>query len=769
MSNQLTPVLGAAVLMTLSASVAHADYYTGTPANCRRFTQLSAAPRAGEIFVRDLNIEPRATTIIGDTTLVSAMAPCVPGGAGRIQLAAGATARLLEVNPGTSLDPNDLILEGVSIEGGNITGDGGSIYLNPETSLTMRGAAIVQDGVATGRGGCIYADHSLITMEPGTSVTDCRASVDGGGIAIKGISAAGGYHLLHNLETNVATFSGGGVWVDAAPVCLFEATGNAAGLDGGAAYVTSASGAAWLGTFTTQSDNTATRDGGAVFITGSLASLDTVSTLRSNSATANGGGIRATAAAQVYLDSGTVIRENNAQVNGGGVHGDAAATVHLSGAASNPGAIGVGGEGPGAGACGTLGLDISISDNLAGYDANKARVSWGRDGGGVYLSNASLLGANATIARNIASDAGGGVGAFAGAVVTIDRVTFITNTAEKGNGGGLLGHDAATTIELGHSTFTENKAPLGGGGGVALVAATGTIGTSTLSANSALVGGGLGLNLAAIATVTDSDLTGNDAFTGGGLYTGAGSSLTMLTGSISSNTGRLGAGVVADGSTVILGDSPANGCPAGAPCVTLQANVASGILGRGGAILLMAPNANVQVRRSAIVDNAADEGCAIWMDRVDHTLFLHNTAIIDNHGNTGKVAAVTAGAGVLAMVNDTVAHNDTGIFLTSSTVSSISNSLVIQNSTDIGGLGVGVSITGSCNGVQSVAAQAAFVGASNVTTIPLFASVSASAATPGRPINTRDIVNQCSAILTVDILGLSRLVGSGDRGAYEQQ
>ncbi len=78
-------------------------------------------------------------------------------------------------------------------------------------------------------------------------------------------------------------------------------------LDGGAAYVTSTTDSAWLGTYATQTTNTANRDGGGVFITGSGSTLDAASQLQSNHAIGNGGGIRATGAATVFLDPGSVI------------------------------------------------------------------------------------------------------------------------------------------------------------------------------------------------------------------------------------------------------------------------------------------------------------------------------------------------------------------------------------------------------------------------------------------------------------------------------
>jgi hypothetical protein len=241
----------------------------------------------------------------------------------------------------------------------------------------------------------------------------------------------------------------------------------------------------------------------------------------------------------------------------------------------------------------------------------------------------------------------------------------------------------------------------------------------------------------------------------------------MLQGTIRSNTADLGGGVAALSGTAIFGDTPPL-CPAGNACVTISSNTASGVLGRGGAIALSGETARVEVRRARIVGNLANQGGATWMDRTGHTLYLHNSAVLDNHGNSGVVSAIAVQAGTLVMLDDTVAFNDIGVGLAPATAATMRDSLVIQNLVDIGGLSLGATMTGDCNGVQFAATQAAIAGTDNVATTPATASVNAAT---GAPINTADIVNRCfTGFLLFDLRGAARPMGNRfDRGAYEWQ
>jgi hypothetical protein len=763
--------LAAAALVSMltigsASSDAWAAYGVGNAASCVTFTSLSGALAFGgtTIWVSDTNIEPATSFIAGKVTLRTAVQNCDPGGAGRIELAAGATTRVLEVLAGTATKKNELDIIGVTVSGGDVTGDGGTIYVQHDSILHLEVGARVELGAATGRGGCIYADHAQILMDPGSSVGECTAVTDGGGVAISSVHTPGAYHTLRRLDANAAlSGNGGGVWVDSARVCLFEASDNSAALDGGAAYVTSAIGIAWLGTFDIQARNAAGRDGGAVFITGPQSSLDAASRLTTNIAVGNGGGIRATAASVVHLDPGVVISLNNAQGDGGGVHGDALATVAVS-LVGDPAAIGDGEASHGT--CGDATGRVSLDANRAGFDALGNQTNATRDGGGVYLSAASLSGSQVWITNNVASDSGGGVAAFAASTVDLARARLASNVATLGDGGGLLARDDGSAATLERTTFDGNTAR-GGGGGEAVIGAETSLDNVTFTANTATLGGGLGLNSGSTAAVTTATLSSNSALSGGGIFVGPTSTLTMLQGTISSNTADLGAGIAALSGTAILGDQPP-ACPSGGVCVTISTNTASGVLGRGGAIALSGPNAHVEVRRTRIVGNLANQGGATWMDRSDHTLYLHNSAILDNHGNNGVVSAVAVQAGTLAMLDDTVAFNDIGIGLLPPTAATMRDSLVIQNLVDIGGLNLGASMTGNCNGVQFAATQAAIAGTSNVATTSATASVNAAT---GAPINTADIINQCgSGLLQFDLRGFARPVGNlYDRGAYEVQ
>ena len=244
--------LAAAALLSIltigRASEAWAAYGVGNAASCNTFTTLSAAIAFGgaTIWVSDTNVEGGTTLIAGDAVLRTAMSnTCVAGGAGRIELAAGVNARVLEVLPGSAMNLNELRILGVAISGGDVTGDGGTIYMHPYTVLHLENGTRVELGAATGRGGCIYANHSQVLMYVESTLGECTAETDGGGVAINSSHTDGIYHALRNLGSNAAlSGNGGGAWVDSARVCLYQATDNAAALAGGAAYVTSTIGTA---------------------------------------------------------------------------------------------------------------------------------------------------------------------------------------------------------------------------------------------------------------------------------------------------------------------------------------------------------------------------------------------------------------------------------------------------------------------------------------------------------------------------------------------
>lgn len=751
---------------------ARADYTVQVGPVCQHYTTLAAAIAAGRstVFVQDTNLEAGVTIVPRDLRLRSASGPCLAGGAGRIELAAGVASRVLEILAGTTVDKLELTVEGVAISGGNIAGDGGTIYLQRDSTLRLIGGASVANGVASGRGGCLYADHARLLMETGTTIHHCTASTDGGGIALRGGHGPAVYHKVVSLDDNVAVAGhGGGAWIDGAAVCMFDARSNHAALDGGAAYVTDDSGdAAWLGAFDLEDLNTAGRDGGGIYAEGAQSRVDAAAELASNSAAGNGGGVRATAGATVYLDPGAQLRGNRAEGDGGGVHGDGLATIEV-GAVFDTVAIG---DGEGYhGECGNAAGAIAIEGNQAGYDAAGVEVDTRRDGGGVFLSAATLDGsavaasARLRIAGNVASHEGGGVAGFVDAVITLAHTDLLANLATRGDGGGVLA-DGGTAANLDDCQLVDGVAGRAGGG-LAVDGASATLADVEVRSNDAPLGGGLALNAGATVDVTWASLTDNHALVGGGAAVALASTLTMVQGDVVANTADAGGGLAAVAATIVLGET-APACPVGDACVELRDNVASGVLGRGGAVVLSGAGAQVELRRTRVVGNLADQGAAVWMDRVDHTLYLHNSAVLDNHGNAGLVAALAVSAGSVVTLHSTIAHNDVGMNLGTTATVSMDSCLVVQNLVDILGLVLGATATGDCNGVQFAATAAALGGVDNVDTAPATASVSA---LTGAPINTADIVDQCSStLLPIDLRGRPRPVGgSSDRGAYERQ
>jgi hypothetical protein len=431
--------------------------------------------------------------------------------------------RLLDVASGARLTLKNLTLQDGLALGAGVSAEGGAIFNRGR--LTLSGVT-VQSNSAQGSaftfsnpagrdaaGGGIYSAAGALTLTGNTKVQFNKA-VGGQG--------ASQFHTGQGGKG-----SGGGLFVAGGTVTLTSATLSANAALGGSAG--------------NNSDTGGNGRGGGLFVSHGTVTLASV-TLSSNTAQggqadfggqASGGGLFV-AGGMLALKSSTVVRFNLAQ----GADG-----LARSGAGSGGGLYVAGGTVRVTGA--------SLFANTAVGGSYSAKAGNGL-GGGLYVAHGTVTLTGATLASNRAAggDAGpanvrtgtggngfGGGLYEAGGMVTLSGATVSGNTAQGGPGGrgGVL-----------RTTFGRRSGQPGGmggngfGGGLYVAGGSLTLGSTTLSANSALGGtGGTGGN-GSRGGAGGNGGNGGNGF-GGGLYVAAGT-VTLTNDTATSNSALAGTG-----------------------------------------------------------------------------------------------------------------------------------------------------------------------------------------------------------------------------------
>ncbi len=143
-----------------------------------------------------------------------------------------------------------------------------------------------------------------------------------------------------------------------------------------------------------------------------------------------------------------------------------------------------------------------------------------------------------------------------GETVTISGFTI--RNGHAGNAGGGIDNEDGSTVTVTNCTLSGNSAGLGGGmfnGGPL------TIGSTTISDNSAANGGGIYNSGGSTTTLTNSTVSGNTAGSGGGIFNIGMLAITNST--LNNNSSSLGGGVLND-ETLQIGDAILNRGASGA-------------------------------------------------------------------------------------------------------------------------------------------------------------------------------------------------------------
>jgi peroxidase len=209
----------------------------------------------------------------------------IDGGTHNITIDAGGNSRIFHVNDGTSTKVN-VVINGLTLSGGDITGDGGGIF-NQE-NLTITNSKIT-DNIAGDDGGGIF-NNGMLTVT-NTEITDNQAT----------ISFADGAGIYNNGTLNVAESI---------------ISGNDANDNAGAIYTNDIA-----NTTITDSiirDNTANNDGGGLFNFGRVTIINTtISNNQGTSVAADGGGVAVLGTTTI---TNSTISGNSAGDDGGGIY-----------------------------------------------------------------------------------------------------------------------------------------------------------------------------------------------------------------------------------------------------------------------------------------------------------------------------------------------------------------------------------------------------------------------------------------------------------------
>jgi predicted outer membrane repeat protein len=251
----------------------------------------------------------------------------IDGESQNITIDAGGNSRIFNVNDGTNTQVN-VVVNGLTLTGGNITGDGGGIF-NQE-NLTITNSEIIRN-IATDDGGGIFNNGNLTVRD--TYIVDNTVTVnfaDGGGIYNNGTLTV----VESLISGNAANDNAGAIYTnDIANTTITDSLirDNTANNDGGGLFnfgqVTI--------TNTTISNNQGTSgaaDGGGIAVFGTT--TITNSTISGNSAGDDGGGIYVKDRVGSRVPSVTItnstIQENTATSDGGGVFNFGDATIEDS-------------------------------------------------------------------------------------------------------------------------------------------------------------------------------------------------------------------------------------------------------------------------------------------------------------------------------------------------------------------------------------------------------------------------------------------------------
>jgi len=353
--------------------------------------------------------------------------------------------RVFDIQVGAGM----VVISGVTIINGNVTGDGGGIR-SRAANLTLINVEVISNAASTSGGG-VYVYQGSATLNGGQILSNTADSMGGGVFAQECSAALSGTNIFSNTAND-----GGGLYILSGSVTLNggQILSNTASYGGGVCVAGFA--ASGDGVFTQTGDsiiayNIAGNRGGGVYVNDAEASA-TLNDGQILSNTADYGGGVYVWGGSVTLSGGQIVRNTASDGSGGGV------SVWGGSAVLNGG---------------------QILSNAAHYD-----------GGGLSVAGGSSLALNdGQIFGNTAERFGGGM--YVDGSATLSGGQVVSNTANGliGRGGGGIYHRGGTLALL-NTTVSRNRATTGGGGGIWNYNGTSVLTCTTIASNTAAAGGG---------------------------------------------------------------------------------------------------------------------------------------------------------------------------------------------------------------------------------------------------------------------------------------
>jgi len=340
---------------------------------------------------------------------------------------------------GTAPSSIKVVLRGLTVRGGNVTGDGGGVRV-ADADLVVRNCAVVGNRATLTGGG--ISDGGVpgvgtVTVV-GSTVARNVAAGDGGAFFVEDTGSAvkvSGSSIRRNISGN----RGGAIEGHAVTVTNSTISGNSASNGGGAIDADTAT-----VTNSTVSGNSAINWGGGI---GANTVTVTNSTISGNSATNYGGGISADTA----LVTGSTISGNSVtgtDCAGGGINATSATVTNST--ISGNSASGSNGNGGGI-----------ITDTATMTNSTVSGNSATNNGGGIWALGGTLV--NCTIAENIAHAGGGLFHAYGGSLSVENTIVALNLTDFAGADPDVSG----AFTSLGHNLIGSRGSSSGFANGVA--------------------------------------------------------------------------------------------------------------------------------------------------------------------------------------------------------------------------------------------------------------------------------------------------------------
>ena len=390
--------------------------------------------------------------------------------------------------------------------------NGGAVYVG---GLAEQGSIVnstFNHNSAEEKGGAVTWNATIGRL---TGSTFFNNSAQLGGATYRGANSTGGFGYDNTYISNKAELDGGAIYWNGAGgnITYSEFHNNTAGRNGGAVYVGAVGATAYIADAVFE-NNDAGGNGGAVDWAASNGHI-LRSTFEYNDAV-NGGAVFIGGSAEGGSVINSTFNHNTAEENGGAVDWNATIGRLTGSTFFNNSAKYGGATYRGANSSGGYGYENIYISNHAEIDGGA--IDWNSAGGNITYSEFY----NNTAGRNGGAVYVGAVGATA----YITDAIFDNNTA--GENGGAVDWAASNGYIL-RTAFDNNNAVNGGAVYVGGSADSGSVINSTFNYNTATENGGAIDWNAAGGNITNSQFSENTAVNGGAVYVGAQGATTYIT------------------------------------------------------------------------------------------------------------------------------------------------------------------------------------------------------------------------------------------------